>query len=221
MKKIILLITSLILLSSCEVQETSYSNENGVEDVYDASVVVKNTDLYGEEERDNVKFITFETNDEKFLKKEGFTIWTTKKINETDVFEDFEVGMTKLSGTNTTGYGIVFCNQMLNDKLFMYVVMINNIQQYIIGKVVDGNFSAITNWTTDSNLNRGTGVNNLIRIEFDEQDRKFKVNLNNAIVKSFTVETNLSFKNSKRGYVTVISPKENFPKESVKVLFFE
>ena len=129
MKKIILLITSLILLSSCEVQETSYSNENGVEDVYDASVVVKNTDLYGEEERDNVKFITFETNDEKFLKKEGFTIWTTKKINETDVFEDFEVGMTKLSGTNTTGYGIVFCNQMLNDKLFMYVVMINNIQQ--------------------------------------------------------------------------------------------
>lgn len=213
---IVLLFSVLFASCSFSSYEREADNTNKTEETY----IEEASELFVEQEKESEKQYVFETNDTKYLSSKGFTLWTENIKNESSNFSDITVTTYKESGNAEAGFGIIFCSEKIDGKSFMLSVLINAKGYYTIGKVLDGKFSYISDgWTECKNLYTGLGVKNTISVSYDLDNNQFVLKLNGAQVETFTSLENITFKYSNSGYVVVISDKENFPTDSVKVIF--
>lgn len=214
MKKILFTILTFLILSSCGLSPNdSYEKESDVSANQGLENAVEKAELFVE---DNDAYF-FEINDTKYKTEKGYTFWTVRKTNEKTEFETVKTDVCKESGINEAGFGIVFLSQKIDGKDFLLTVMINTKGQYVIGKYMDGTFSKISDWKDCEYLNKGKGVYN--RLEVSYKDESFTLKINEQKVSDFTISENVRFWRSKSGYVAVVSPYEEFPSESVRVLF--
>lgn len=217
MKYLKLIIGTFILLMMTACGLSPFEEDNNLIKPEQTGLQEAST-LFSPDE-DNKRF-TFETNDTKYTGVNGYTLWTVPNVNTEEKFIPISVKITKESGRTEAGFGLVFCEQNINDKPFLLTVMINSNGLFSIGKVYDGVFSHINNgWIKSEVIYRGLGISNTLTIDFDENSKSFLVGINGYEVSKFTVNENLVFKNSKSGFVVVIANNENFPSKPVKVSF--
>ena len=214
MKKFIPVILFSTLFIACNhriIDQTS--SETDIPTPEDQSQVEEHAELFIEDETEYVCSM----NDTKYIKPKGCTIWCIENENNEEVFEEITASIYKQSGKPQAGYGIVFLGQTINEKEFLMTVMINISGYYNIGKIIDGHFYSISKWCPTRYLQKGYGVTNKLKIS--HSNNKFILSINGNEVYEFRLEEKISFKGSKSGYVAVISPEENFPAESVTVVY--
>lgn len=213
--KLLMGLVLLTIMTSCELAPF----EEGQNPVTPEQTNVQEESTMFEEYEQNKMFI-FETNDTKYLTPNGYTLWTVPKINTSENFNAISVKVTKESGRTEAGFGLVFCEQNIDEKPFMLAVMINTNGLYSIGKIYDGVFSHINNgWLKSNHIYSGLGVPNDISITFNNTNKNFTLSINNYEITSFTVNEKITFKNSRSGYVVVIANNENFPSKPVRVTY--
>lgn len=213
--KLLMGLVLLTIMTSCELAPF----EEGQNPVTPEQTNVQEESTMFEEYEQNKMFI-FETNDTKYLTPNGYTLWTVPQINTSENFNAISVKVTKESGRTEAGFGLVFCEQNIDEKPFMLAVMINTNGLYSIGKIYDGVFSHINNgWLKSNHIYSGLGVPNDISITFNNTNKNFTLSINNYEITSFTVNEKITFKNSRSGYVVVIANNENFPSKPVRVTF--
>lgn len=213
--KLLMGLVLLTIMTSCELAPF----EEGQNPVTPVQTNVQEESTMFEEYEQNKTFI-FETNDTKYLTPNGYTLWTVPQINTSENFNAISVKVTKESGRAEAGFGLVFCEQNIDEKPFMLAVMINTNGLYSIGKIYDGVFSHINNgWLKSNHIYSGLGVPNDISITFNNTNKNFTLSINNYEITSFTVNEKITFKNSRSGYVVVIANNENFPSKPVRVTF--
>ena len=157
-------------------------------------------------------------NDIAYIRSEGYTFWCEPYVNNSTNFETIEVELEKLYGDSKSGYGIVFNSKRETDSSYMLTVMINNNQKYIVGRVKNGKFKEITDgWIRCDVLEPKGAGKNTIKIEYNvdgESQNKFKVTFKNSKAEQYsftfadTENTHPVFKDTKYGYVAVVSPME-------------
>lgn len=213
--KLLMGLVLLTIMTSCELAPF----EEGQNPVNPEQTNVQEESTMFEEYEQNKTFI-FETNDTKYLTPNGYTLWTVPQINTSENFNTMSVKVTKESGRTEAGFGLVFCEQNIDEKSFMLAVMINTNGLYSIGKIYDGVFSHINNgWLKSDHIYSGLGVPNDISITFNNTNKNFTLTINNYEITSFTVNEKITFKNSRSGYVVVIANNESFPSKPVRVTY--
>ena len=217
MKKMFPVLIFIPMIASCSL--TVLDGEEPEPTPEGISVIEEENSLYTTDETETGIYV-FETNDTRYLNKNGYTVWTTKDINEADGFEPITVSVMKQSGRSEAGFGIVFCSQEIEGKPFLITVLINTDGLYTVGKVVDGVFSHLNKgWQGSYNINRGYGIRNVINVSYDDDKKYFLLMINGNETTVFTVSEDFTFKNSRSGFVTVIANNEDFPRKPVKVTF--
>ena len=213
--KLLMGLVLLTIMTSCELAPF----EEGQNPVNPEQTNVQEESTMFEEYEQNKTFI-FETNDTKYLTPNGYTLWTVPQINTSENFNAISVKVTKESGRTEAGFGLVFCEQNIDEKPFILAVMINTNGLYSIGKIYDGVFSHINNgWLKSDHIYSGLGVPNDISITFNNTNKNFTLTINNYEITSFTVNEKITFKNSRSGYVVVIANNESFPSKPVRVTY--
>lgn len=217
-EKVLILICFGVIFFSCGIPVTSYGEENEDKNKEISSTTIEeNSELF---EKKNISDeIIFETNETNFITTKGYTILSTPYVNESNNFSGLTVQVYKQSGELNGGYGIVFCRSKIESKDFMLCVLIDTKGFFTVGKVYDGKFTQIKNWTKSNYLRTGYGIKNLIKVTFNKENNNFQLYFNGSLAYNFKVEENISFKDSKAGYVVVISDTEKFPVIPVKVIF--
>ncbi|MDR2965507.1 MAG: hypothetical protein LBU88_07005 [Treponema sp.] len=182
-------------------------------------IFVINTNEFGQE------YYIFRTNDEKYWKPEGMTIWTVfEQVDEP--FTSRTVTMAKPVGYSSEGggYGIVFCHgeYEIDGKIepVMLVVMINNNEQYIVGKTIGGVFHDYGWWKKTTHLKQGAGTKNKVTVN-RESDGEFHIIINDNFVDSFRDNEFPQLSGGKNGYIVVITPFDSFPSPGIDVYFEE
>ena len=182
-------------------------------------------EMYESEELENGTTKTiFKTNDTNYLTTEGTTIWTVWE-ETSRAFTSRTVSAAKSSGYSSGGYGIIFCHgeyELDGRKVHaMLVVMINNEGQYIIGKAVGGVFTAYGWWKNTSYLNRIPGSLNEITVFYDDLNNEYCLRINNFEIDRFSDNNTPPLRSGKNGYITVVTPYENFPSTGIDVYYIE
>ena len=215
LEKIIICLASLSVLTSCDL--TPFEEENNTVKP-EQTTVQETSSLFVQDQ--NSKVFTFDTNDTKYLGASGYTLWTVPNINTSESFSPIIVESVKESGRTEAGFGLVFCEQKIEDKSFMLTILINANGYYTVGKVFDGVFSHINDgWKNSNYINKGYGIKNTIAVSYDESSKNFLLTINGYEITSFTVSEQISFKNSRYGFAVVIANNENFPSKPVRVTF--
>lgn len=170
----------------------------------------------------------FYTMDAKYRTPSGYTLWTYNK-DPSDVFDRREVKLVKPTGDNIAGYGVIICSgqQVVEGRLevvFM-TVMINNMGQYAVGKVIGGTYIPIESWRTPGTLNSGSGRANIMVVEKDtEVANRYNLyfNGNHNVATDFFVDSMdpLCGGTGRNGYIVVISPND-ISGSAVEVYFYE
>lgn len=216
--KFLMVIPVLTLITACGLSPMQEKDNITSEEKVN---LLEETSLFAEDSNQTGVYL-FETNDSKYLNKDGYTIWATNKTNQSNSFETITMEMSKISGRAEAGYGIVFCEQQIDDKPYMLTVLINANGLYTIGKIINGMFYHLEdNWKFSNHINKGYGFKNQISISYDNSKNSFLLKINESDITTFTVPEKISFKDSKSGFVVVISNKEAFPVKPVKIEFEE
>lgn len=204
-----------ILFSSCDLAPFE---EGEILTRPEQTSVQEESTLFEKDEQN--KIFTFETNDTKYLGTNGYTLWTVPNVNASENFNPIVVETIKESGRTEAGFGLVFCEQHIEGKLFMLTALVNANGYYTVGKVSDGVFWHINDgWKNSNYINKGYGIKNTIAVVYDADSKNFILKINGYVITSFTVSEQISFKNSKSGFAVVIANNENFPNKPVKVTF--
>lgn len=164
--------------------------------------------------------VNFETNALTYWSDKGCTLWSL--LDDADPFADREVGLSKLTGNPTAGYGLIYCYRQ--DETYgetMLVVMINTLKEYIVGEVSGGIFSQIIPWTESQLLNSGYNRNNSLRLTYNSEEDQYSLHINNQLETTFKDDQPPYHRTGQNGYIVVISPLDDFPGEPVKVQFQE
>lgn len=206
-----------IIFASCEL--APFETTEVVEPIQPEQTYIEEKSTMFEQEKESNVF-TFETNDTRFLKTNGYTLWTVPNVNANESFNPVAVEVIKESGRTEAGFGLVFCEQKIEGKPFMLAVLINANGYYTVGKVSDGVFCHINDgWKNSNFINKGYGIKNTISVAYDTGAKNFILKINSFEITSFTVSEQISFKNSRSGYVVVIANNESFPSKPVRVTF--
>lgn len=206
---------ALVLFSSCDLAPFE---EGEILTRPEQTSVQEESTLFEKDEQN--KIFTFETNDTKYLGTNGYTLWTVPNVNASENFNPIVVETIKESGRTEAGFGLVFCEQHIEGKLFMLTALVNANGYYTVGKVSDGVFWHINDgWKNSNYINKGYGIKNTIAVVYDADSKNFILKINGYVITSFTVSEQISFKNSKSGFAVVIANNENFPNKPVKVTF--
>ncbi|MDA3940459.1 MAG: hypothetical protein PF693_14310 [Spirochaetia bacterium] len=205
----ILIIILLVLISlGCSVTPIP----SVVKDPEDVPVIEENSSLFVE---DGVTGITmFTTNDTKYSEQFGYTLWVQEDV-ESDPFTHLNVTLSKLSGNEDAGYGVVFCSY--DDT--MLVVLINTKKEFIIGELTGNLFTILQPWDDTENLKSGYNQNNIIDITYDAGTGDFDLSFNGVLVTTFRDDDAPFHTVGKNGYIVVISPMDNFPNIPVSLTF--
>lgn len=217
MKKIIYLTFFIVIsiLTSCSLQPFEDTSDESGTDI-EHTAIEEDSSLFTQGSNES-QFI-FETNDLKYQKEKGYTLWCTKYKNTGEKFEPFCTTVSKESGKSECGFGVVFLQQKTDETDFLMTVMINTKGQFIIGSVSDGKFTTIKNWQECPYLLKGNGIKNKIEV-YQKEETIFVLKLNDYEVCDFTIPKNILIKESQNGYVTVIAQNENFPNTPVRTVF--
>lgn len=211
---IIVSVLSLVVLS-CEAPSSGVGNSGGEPENYEKREDLFVPSLSDPSNTDKCEIIL---NDTKYIKAEGYTFWCEPYINSSSSFETIEVELEKPYGDSKSGYGVVFNSYRDVDSSYMLTVMINNEQKYIVGRVKNGKFKKITDgWIRCDVLEPKGAGKNTIKIEYDvdgSSQNKFKVTFKNSNTEQYsftfadTENTHPVFKDTRYGYVAVVSPME-------------
>ncbi|BDU50077.1 hypothetical protein [Haliovirga abyssi] len=167
------------------------------------SVVAKTIEW---EKNDNGE-LEFYTNDTDY---KNASYWFVLNSPYEDPMKSFEVYAKKVSGYKDGGYGIIFGVQ---DNSNFYRLLITETGFYQVSKKVQDENTVILNWNRGNNLQTGYGVYNKIKVTYNAGE--FKIYFNDKFENNFT---DYQFTKGKYGmYLGVFD--ENFPKESVDILF--
>lgn len=218
--KILLFVFLSLLISCFQVYDTNFEKST------EASVFIK-----GEEVDDKGKSVLeykdkiFEIEDEKIIlhtsnKKywsvRGYTLWKffpdEREVNEVEI--------RKLSGDESAGYGFICCRNKCGEEDRFLCILIYTAGRYSIGYVVNGRYKSIVYRNENKNLVKGSGANNIIRVEVEGKRISIYFTKRSSKEKADYVienseEYNLGNKGS--GVVAVISPKDNFPKTDIHI----
>ena len=204
------------LLSSCTLSPFNEGVQGSIN--HGDAPAEEKSSLFKKDES-NGSFV-LEVSDRKYLKDSGCTFWTSSFENESDGFSPLTVTAIKESGEKDAGFGTVFCIQEKDGKSFMLSFLINVQGLYSAGTIKDGTFSHINGgWKSCDWINRGWGVTNEISITHDEENARFIASINGHAVLSFSCPEGISFSGCRGGFAAVISGRENFPDNPVKIIF--
>jgi len=216
------LITALITLlmtAGCALPDTPEEKEKDKPAFKQVDELFVQTEDVGGEKK-----TIFRTNDEKYRRLEGMTIWTVSGERK-EKFEERKVKTGKPTGYSGGGYGIIMCHGEYEVKgtrqNVMLVVMLNNEGQYIIGKAVGGVFNDFGWWKASPYLQRGMGVMNEIRVSYEEESLEYALEINGYVAEKFRDEGEPALSGGKNGYIVVITPYDKFPGSGVDVYFIE
>ena len=181
-------------------------------------------------EPDDENCLQFSTNDEDYLSTNGTSGWIWGNADFSTI--DFEVDCIKVSGESAYGYGLVFGLQEdtdpadgLDDTGYnFYIILINTEGSYFLGQVINKNCEYITeNWYSHASLLRGKNISNTIRVVQTSgagEDPAFDIYFNGSTDPiEFVDNEDPKFYGGKCGYITTLSPNENFPFVPVDVRF--
>lgn len=164
----------------------------------------------------------FYSNDADHIQNYGMTFWATK-LSDQAVFDLIDVSLTKISGHKLTGYGVIFCHSLRGEpeQKTMLALMINLNQQYIIGEVVDDEFTIIVPWTGYGGIYTGYNQENRVKIAFDPTGEEFHLYINNMdeLLMTFKDDNAPIHRAGSSGFVVVISPFDQFPEFPVHIIF--
>lgn len=160
--------------------------------------------------------VSFSTNDTTYTGKYGYTLWTEEGTVH-DPFTRFNVTLSKLSGDDTAGYGVVFCS---HDET-MLLVLINTKKEYLIGELTGNVFNELQGWKESSDLFGGYNQTNIMDITLDSGTGVFSLSFNGGAIVTFRDDEDPYHTEGKNGYMVVVSPRDDFPDVPVSVTFKE
>ncbi len=178
----------------------------------DGPVIEENSSLFVQDAESGV--VTLTTNDRAYTGQYGYTLWT----EGSEVFSPFHhlnVTLSKTSGNDAAGYGVVFCSY---DNT-MLMVLINTKCEYIIGELTGTVFTELTGWTETNDLGSGYNQTNIIDIQFDPGTGNFTLVFNGGEAVTFRDDEEPFHTGGKNGCIVVISPQDNFPDIPVSITF--
>lgn len=170
--------------------------------------------------------VNFSTNDSRYWTPSGYTLWCANEGEEDTPFVSRTVRISKPSGDRAAGYGIVFCHALREDfGQTMLVCLINRQGQYLLGEACDAVFTPFRDdegiaWHSSSYLN-GNGSENVISLSYDSDTMNFTLTFNEHVECAFNDTVPPVHTAGRNGYLVVISPQDDFPEESVTVVFHE
>ena len=176
------------------------------------STVVQNSDLFVKDKDSGV--VSFSTNDEAYIGEYGYTLWT--EIPE--VFTPFvrlKATLSKISGDEYAGYGVVFCSS----EESMLILLINTKKEYLIGKLTGNAFIPMPGWEESPDLISGYNRTNNVEITRDPESGSFKVSFNGGEPVYFRDDEEPYSTGGRNGYIVVVSPRDNFPEVPVYVTY--
>ena len=173
--------------------------------------------------------IKFYTTDPKYRTQSGYTLWAYNSA-PSGVFIERTVRLSKPTGDNLAGYGVIICSgqQEIDGKseIVFLTIMINNNGQYAVGKVTGGSYKPLVPWKTHSAL-IGSGLINKIKIVRDNtlgSENQYFLHFNDVHypASDFFVdnEAPLCEGYGRNGYIVVISPTD-LNGSAVEVYFYE
>lgn len=212
-KKLIRINTLLIMLVilitlGCSVTPTP----SEVKDPEDLTVLEENSSLFVEDGVTGV--IEFTTNDTKYSEQFGYTLWSQEAV-VFDPFSHLNMTLSKLSGNDVAGYGVVFGSH--DDT--MLVVLINTKKEFIIGELTGNLFTVLQAWDYSSSLKPGYNQSNIIDIAYNSETEDFVLSFNAGDSIIFRDDDAPFHTSGKNGYIVVISPMDDFPNIPVSVTF--
>lgn len=203
----LLFLPLLVMMQSCPVTFLQPSVQ-----MPGASTAVQNSDLFVKDEDSGV--VSFSTSDEAYIGEYGYTLWT----EEPEVFTPFvrlNVTLSKISGDEYAGYGVVFCSS----EETMLVLLINTKKEYLIGKLTGNAFTPMPGWEESPDLLSGYNRTNTVDITRDPESGSFKVSFNGGKPVTFRDDEDPFLTGGRNGFMAVISPRDNFPEVPVNVTF--
>jgi len=159
---------------------------------------------------DGQGYLQFSTNDPQYYKYGFYDYYDNLTINSTN--KTIVATVKKLSGSKYGGYGVIFC---YTDKNNRYTLVIDQDQEYSIQKKINGTFTTIIDWTTNTAINN-SGENTISITRGD--GGIFNVIFNNKTAMPVTF-TDTDLPSGLAGpYASVNEkPYENFPSVPVDV----
>ncbi|MDC7220201.1 MAG: hypothetical protein PQJ59_09685 [Spirochaetales bacterium] len=211
-----LLLLVLILFSGCPTPVSS-DTEVDDSDITDIDVETDTTLYDFDSDYDGI----FATNDSDVVDEGGATYWVVKE-EASDSFSTVEVTVEKTSGYNSGGYGVIFAQEDSGTEDFSCLVLMINISgQYCVGLVSDSVFEFIEEWTYFDYLTQGYSQENTLRVEEDEEAGSFLIYINDSLAYDFEDPSTEPHTGGGHGYITVVTPLEDFPNDPVRVYFKE
>lgn len=204
------LLAVVIVLSGCP------SSSGGLNPVLpEGASVEKNSSLFVTDSGSS-GVTSFSTNDTKYTGEYGYTLWTEGDTVYSP-FIHLNVTLSKMSGNEDAGYGVVFCS---HDST-MLLVLINIKKEYLIGEL-DGNvFSEMQGWEESSDLLSGYNQTNVVDISLDSGTGEFSLRFNGGSPVTFRDDEKPFHTEGRSGYMVVVSPRDDFPDVPVSVTFTE
>jgi len=161
----------------------------------------------------------FETNDTAYEGGSGYTFWALSEGAQ-EPFRQRSTALTKFSGNNRAGYGIVFCHGTAPDgRETMLTAMINAAGEDSVGEVTGSRFSVLVPWTAGESLASGLNQRNILSVTLS--GGIFTLRLNGTVAETFEDEAEPYHTGGANGYIVVISPLDDFPGTPVHVRFEE
>ena len=212
-KKLIRINTSIIILLiiftiGCSVTPIP----SVVKDYEDVTVIEENSSLFVKDGVTGV--IEFTTNDTRYSEQFGYTLWSQEGL-VSDPFTNLNVTLSKLSGNDVAGYGVIFGSH--DDT--MLVVLINTKKEFIIGELTGNLFTVLQSWDDAPGLKSGYNQTNIIDITYDSGTGEFDLSFNGEWITTFRDDDAPFHTQGKYGYIVVISPMDDFPNIPVSITF--
>lgn len=204
----LIFILVIIITSGCSVTPIP----SVVKDPEDVTVIEENSSLFVE--GGGTGIIEFATNDTKYSEQFGYTLWSQEGL-VSDPFTNLNVTLSKLSGNDVAGYGVVFGSH--DDT--MLVVLINTKKEFITGELTGNLFTVLQSWDNAVSLKPGYNQINIIDITYDSGTGDFDLSLNGVLVTTFRDDEAPFHTQGKNGYIVVISPMDDFPNIPVSLTF--
>ena len=168
------------------------------------------------------------TTDPKYRTPSGYTLWAYNS-DPSGSFTEREVSLSKPTGDSIAGYGVIICSEqhMIEGRMenVFLTVMINNLGQYAVGKVIGAFYIPLEKWRSPGTLKSGSGLTNTIKIEKDTAiNNRYNLyfNDNHNSASDFFIDSIEPFCNGvgRNGYIVVISPND-LNGSAVEVYFHE
>lgn len=208
-------IVASVLLGACPVTPVEEESQQAFEE---DGIIGVDSQMFIADEADPAQ-VDFSTNDSSFITSRGYTLYSLVDSNPR-TFTEMDVSLTKLSGNASAGYGLIL-NAFDDTELgpVFLVLMINTLGEYVIGEVIDGEFSAMVPWSSSSKLGSGYNRPNQVLISYDSNLAQYSLCINGEQELVFSDNQAPYHLYGQGGYVTVISPADDFPQIPVHTRF--